>query len=311
MLLSRLLTRSLPGLRPGLLPGLLAKLLPRLLSRLLTRPLWRRLPSLLVALLAVLMPTGNAHADLASVADTVAVGEAIGQAPVIAVASSLRAVWPALTAAWQTELPGLKTRPTFGASHTLARQMRRGAPFEMLLSADDGAIDALQDAGLTSSSPKSYAVGRLALVQRGDGATPNTDAIERLRALLTEADDSRFALADPAHAPYGVAAREVLMKAELWPLAPTRLVVGENAAQTLQFVYTGAVDAALVPLSLVVRDVPEDVSIARIDVSWHEPLNHRLAVSRTASQATRALAAWLVGAPARQVFEDAGFDRAP
>lgn len=272
----------------------------------------RTLPwGLLLLFLVAVLRAGNTHADTRPADESTTTDTAFDVAPAIAVASSLRAVWPALAAAWQAELPDLTVRPTFGASHTLARQMQRGAPFEMLLSADAEAIALLQATDLTSTAPADYATGRLALVQRSAASSATADALERLTHQLADGSHSRFAIPDPQHAPYGQAARDLLVQAALWPLAPGRLVVGENAAQTLQFVYTGAVDAALVPLSLVVQRVPTDIAVHVVDAALHEPLTHRLVVLDSASPATRALAAWLADTSARAEFADAGFGPVP
>ncbi|NIO45960.1 MAG: molybdate ABC transporter substrate-binding protein, partial [Planctomycetales bacterium] len=60
----------------------------------------------------------------------------------------------------------------------------------------------------------------------------------------------RVAIANPEHAPYGVAARQALQTAGVWDVIQPKLVLGENVRQALQYAETGNVDAVLVPLSL-------------------------------------------------------------
>ncbi|MCF3711081.1 substrate-binding domain-containing protein, partial [Salmonella enterica] len=74
--------------------------------------------------------------------------------------------------------------------------------------------------------------------------------LEDLRAALTDGRLRRFAIANPEHAPYGRAARSVLRHAGLWTAIEPRLVLGENAAQAMQFAASGSSQGGIVPLSL-------------------------------------------------------------
>lgn len=243
---------------------------------------------------------------------TGAVAGAIEDAPAVAVASSLRAVWPRLERAWRTSLPGVTTRPSFGASRTLARQIARGAPFELFLAADEASVTDLPHSAVVPGTGAVYARGRLALVMRGGADTgEDVPALARLVSRLAAEPGARVAIPNPTHAPYGVAAREALGTAGRWPLEAARLVVGENAAQTLQFLRAGAVEAALVPLSLVRDAKPAGSSVAVLDECLHAPLVHRLTALDGASPATIALARWFTGETARAVLAEAGFGVPP
>jgi len=239
-------------------------------------------------------------------------------APTIAVASSLRASWPALERAWRATLPAVGARPTFGASRTLARQITRGAPFELFLSADESSIEQVPPARRVDGTSARYAAGRLVLVTLDtfadalSGPAANDDPLARLAARLAAAPDARLAIADPDHAPYGRAAREVLDGAGLWPLPRARLITGENAAQTLQFLLAGGVDAALVPASLTGADAPPPgVRVEPLESARHAPLVHRLVALDGASPAALALGAWFASPAARDALAAAGFDAPP
>ncbi len=227
-------------------------------------------------------------------------------APPVAVASSLRFAWPGLVRGAE---PAPEVRPTFGASLTLAAQMLSGAPFEVLVAADVESVQRLVEGGnVDAADVVRYADGRLAVAVRETSpiaADPTLDAL----ADLMRADESvRIAIAHPDHAPYGRAALQALGHAGLASLPARRLARGENAAQALQFLLAGAVDAALVPTSLALG-APESVALAWRDVpaGSHAPIRHALAPVRGASDASLSLVAYLRSCAARAALLDAGF----
>lgn len=272
--------------------------------------------------LALSLLTAALHAPLAigSTESAERTGRASpGGSPNVAVASSLRAVWPELERAWRESLPAVDARPSFGASRTLARQIARGAPFELFLAADARSPASLPEERVRPGSGAVYARGRLALVlrEKDASATPEgpLETLAPLTARLSEDPSLRLAIPSPVHAPYGIAAREALEASALWPWPEGRLVIGENAAQALQFLQAGAVDAALVPLSLVATGDAavaladdREVSVRLLEEGLHAPLEHHLVVIADASPAALALADWLRGARAREVLIAAGFD---
>ena len=93
---------------------------------------------------------------------------------------------------------------------------------------------------------------------------------------LAHARFRRLAIANPAHAPYGLAAREALTRLGLWGAVERRLVLGENVRQTLQYAQTGNVDAAIVALALVVNDRENPWVV--VDDTLHRPIEQALAV---------------------------------
>ena len=83
---------------------------------------------------------------------------------------------------------------------------------------------------------------------------PGPEAVDVTKGLEVLRDPGivkKFALANPDHAPYGRAGKEALQHDKLWDAVQSRLVLGENIAQTAQFVQTGSADAGIVALSLV------------------------------------------------------------
>lgn len=217
--------------------------------------------------------------------------------PLVAAASSLRLAWPELMAAW----PGPDARVSFGASGTLAQQIRNGAPFELFLSADDASIDAIVNAGMARKAPQPYAQGTLVLVfeRNPDSELRNQDIASKLDHLLAS-DNARLALANPSHAPYGRAAREVLRAIKREARTSKKWVIGENAAQTLHFVTVGAARAGIIPASLISAIDVERFDVLPIDPTLHREVLHHMVLLNNASASASQLHDWLLSKAARR-----------
>nr|WP_314629361.1 molybdate ABC transporter substrate-binding protein [uncultured Noviherbaspirillum sp.] len=165
-------------------------------------------------------------------------GTATAAAPLrIAAAADLATCMPSLNAGFDGE-----TSVTVGASGNFYAQIRNGAPFDILMSADTGYPQALADAGLAdAASMVVYALGQLVLWS----ADPKLDTSAGL-SLLADPAVRRIAIASPEVAPYGRAAKAALQQAGLWDRLQQKLVYGENVAQTMQFVESGNAQAGLV-----------------------------------------------------------------
>ena len=116
----------------------------------------------------------------------------------------------------------------------------------------------------------------------------------------------RIALANPQHAPYGLAARQALEAAGLWKTLEPRLVFGENVQQAVQFVRSGSADAGLVARS--VADTP-DLAWTLVDDSLHAPLNQvAVALARTRQPAAAiSFIEFVNGTQGRAVMRQFGF----
>ncbi|MGE0373370.1 MAG: molybdate ABC transporter substrate-binding protein, partial [Gammaproteobacteria bacterium] len=118
----------------------------------------------------------------------------------------------------------------FGSSGMFATQLEQGAPFELFLSADEQYVFALADQGLTRDRGTLYAIGRIVLFIPHESPLHPDAGWRGLEAALAAGRLRRFAIANPAHAPYGRAARAALHHRGLWDALAPHLVLGENAA---------------------------------------------------------------------------------
>lgn len=215
-----------------------------------------------------------------------------------------------LTPAFQ-ELGVLFTQQTsievvfnFGSTGQLAQQIEQGAPVDVFAAANQSYIDDLEQAGLVILDTVAlYAQGRITLWTRADSPLTFATLDD-----LTQEGVNRIAIANPEHAPYGVAAREALESADLWETLQPKFILGENVAQTLQYAETGNVDVAIVALSLSVAAGNEGRYVLIPD-ELHNPLNQALAVvSSTEHEAeARQFAAFVNSEAGREVMRRYGF----
>lgn len=169
------------------------------------------------------------------------------------------------------EQTGHKVTLVFGSTGQLVQQIENGAPFDLIASANISYIEQLAENGLVMpESAELYARGRIVLaVNRQSGV----EAVD-LKDLLAD-NIQHIAIANPEHAPYGLAAKQALQSLGLWEELADKLVYGENVRQALQFVQTG--DAEVGIISLSVASVPE-ITWTLIDEQLHTPLDQALAI---------------------------------
>ena len=143
-----------------------------------------------------------------------------------------------------TEETGIAVRVSYGASGTIARQIEEGAPIDVFASADITQVNGLANALLYEDSIFTWGHGLLVIVRPEDGDVG--------METLLEAD--RIAIANPATAPYGAAAKRLMEMNGVWHEVEAKVVFAETALQALLFAKAGEVDLAFVPLSLVRAD---------------------------------------------------------
>ena len=137
--------------------------------------------------------------------------------------------------------------PVFGASGQFATQIASGAPFDVFLSADIDHAKKVEDAGLSVAGSRfTYATGHLVLWS----ADPKL--VDGQGKVLTSGSFTHVAIADPALAPYGLAAEQYLKGQGLWAAIAPKLVTGKSIAQAYEFVKSGNAELGFVALSQVV-----------------------------------------------------------
>jgi molybdate transport system substrate-binding protein len=159
----------------------------------------------------------------------------------VAAAADLQFAMDRIAESFRAAHPGLTLRMVYGSSGNFYTQIRNGAPFDVFLSAD---IEYPRRLAGKPDDVFAYAVGRIVVW------VPPRSALDPATALRNP-KLRHLAIANPEHAPYGRAAEAALRSLGLYDTLKPRLVLGENIAQTFQFAQTGAADAGIVALSLV------------------------------------------------------------
>jgi molybdate transport system substrate-binding protein len=219
----------------------------------------------------------------------------------VAAAADLAHAFDEIRPAFVAQTPSDLT-VTIGASGLLAKQIAEGAPFDLFLAANTGYVDQVVKAGVCDGSTEhTYARGRLVIWVKGAEGSALTPTA------LADARFKHIAIANPEHAPYGVAARDALTRAGVWSKIGDRLVYGENVQQTLQLAQTGNADVAIVGLSLALAQ--KNGSWALIDEAQYAPIDQALVVCTHGANAAgaRQLADFLSAPAGRAILRKYGF----
>jgi len=160
----------------------------------------------------------------------------------VSAASSLTNVFSDIARSYEAAHPGSKVALNFGASGTLLQQVARGAPVDVLATADQQTMDLAQAQRLVvDGDRRDFARNMLVLVVPMDSKQP----LDRLEDLALPAVQ-RIAIGNPASVPVGRYARRALDAAGLWAAVSAKAILTENVRQSLDYVARGEVDAGFV-----------------------------------------------------------------
>ncbi len=202
-----------------------------------------------------------------------------------------------------TAATGNKAILSFGASGQFYTQIAHGAPFEVFLSADsERPAKAEQDGLAVKDTRFTYAVGRLVLFSKTAGL------VDPAGAVLASARFNKLSLADPAAAPYGLAAVETLKSLKLYDQLKPKLVQGASIAQAYQFVETGAAELGFVAQSQVINE--PGGSRWLVPKADHSPIEQQAILLKVgeADPAARAFLTFLKGPQAIAIIKRYGYE---
>lgn len=205
-----------------------------------------------------------------------------------------------------TAATGHVVRPSAGATGKFYTQIvAGGAPFEVLVSADDETPKKLIAEGqAVAGSNFTYAIGQLVLWS----ATPGL--VDEQGAVLASGRFSKLAIANPRIAPYGAAGLEVIKARGLTEAITPKLVTADSIAQAHQFVASGNAELGFVALSQVaLPGKPVTGSMWKVPHTLYGEIRQDAVLLKAGekSAAARALLAWLKSAPARAVIASYGY----
>lgn len=220
---------------------------------------------------------------------------------VVAAASDLQGAFTEIGKLFEAET-NCRVLFTFGSTGQLSQQIEHGAPFDIFAAASVVHIEQLASKNrVIADSKQLYARGRIVLAVNKNFAVPVTNLEDLLKPEI-----QHVVLANPAHAPYGLAAKQALEREGLWDKLQPKIVFGENVRQALMYVRTGNAEAGLVALS--VANVPE-VTYTLIDDSLHEPLDQAIAIVAGTQQEelARQFIDFINGTEGRPIMKKYGF----
>jgi molybdate transport system substrate-binding protein len=225
----------------------------------------------------------------------------------VAAAADLHFVMDEIASRFQAQ-SGIQVHATYGSSGNFYQQIQNGAPFDVFLSANVDYPKRLQAAGLTvPGTYYEYARGKIVLVVRANSGLNVKAGLK----ILLDPSVKKIAIADPNHAPYGMAAVAALKSEHIYDQVSAKLVTGENISQAASFLLSGAADAGIVALSLLKS--PTSSAQARyqdIPAGDYPPIQQACVVLKSSKQAGAAekFEAFLRGDGAATIFEQYGFE---
>jgi molybdate transport system substrate-binding protein len=247
----------------------------------------------------------NAWAFFALVALSAGGGPSHAEEISVAVAANFTAPARQIAAHFEKET-GHRAILAFGATGAFYAQITNGAPFDVLLSADDETPARLaRERAALPASRFTYATGRLALWSAKPGYVDDKGEVLKRGAF------KHIAIANPKLAPYGAAAIEVLTALKLLDAVKPRLVQAQNIAQARQFVATGNAALGFVALAQVMKDARiAEGSAWIVPSALHRPIRQD-AVLLAKGEGKPAAEAWLKylkGDRAKAIIRSFGYE---
>jgi molybdate transport system substrate-binding protein len=218
----------------------------------------------------------------------------------VAVAANFTEVAKEIAAAFKAKT-GHEAVLSFGTSGQFYTQITQGAPFQVLLSADDARPKKLVEDGLAVPHSRfTYAIGKLVLWSKTPGLVKGEET-------LTAASFSKLSICNPVAAPYGAAAIETMKSLKVLEILQPKLVEGATITQAYQFVETGNAELGFVALSQLMG--PETGSRWLVPQELYSPIRQDAVLLRSgaSNEAATGFIAFLRGPEARAVIERYGY----
>jgi len=194
----------------------------------------------------------------------------------------------------------INTQIISGATGALFLQIKHGSPIDIFIAADSVRPAQLEREHLTlATSRKSYAFGRLALLSIAKQPQLNDLATVPVR----------FAIANPATAPYGKAAKQTLQTLKLWPQYQPVIIQGINVNQTFAQIRSQAVPSGLVAYSQLVMNKPNGLNGIIIPEHYHQPITQQLVIIKNSPNIAQAqqLSDFLLAPATQQLISSFGY----
>lgn len=224
----------------------------------------------------------------------------------ITAASDLIYAFNQMKSMFEKQNPGDKILISFGSSGKAYTQIKNGAPYDMYFSANMKYVQNLEKKGFTVTVPKIYAYGRIGLWLPKDKKID----ISKGLSILLDPRIKKIAIANPEHAPYGVAALGALKNQKYYKKIKDKMVTGENVSQVAAFVQSGAADIAVLPISLALsKRLKKKGNFYLFPENWHNPIIQGYAILKHGkdNQTAKKFENFVSSKEAREIFNRYGF----
>lgn len=246
------------------------------------------------------------HLILATIVLLLAVNANASTPVRVAAAADLQLALPIILEEYEKINPDSNISITFGSSGVFTSQLRNGAPFELFFSANAEFIEILVKDELTLDEGIQYAFGRVAFMSLEPLAAESaSQAI--LEWHLIAHPSHKLSIANPTHAPYGMAATDWLKYLSLESTINSRLVLGENAAQSVQFVLAGAARSGIVAWPLIANRKNSAMQAWLIPEHEHIVLKQKMVLMKNASPIAMDFYQFMQTDKTRDILTEYGF----
>ncbi|WP_242857014.1 molybdate ABC transporter substrate-binding protein [Pseudobacteroides cellulosolvens] len=196
----------------------------------------------------------------------------------------------------------IKLKQIFSSSGTAREQIENGAPYDVYASANIKFVDDLIEKDrIIADTKELYAIGRVGVAIK----IGSTLQVKEVSDLL-KPEFKKIAIANPEHAPYGLAAKQALESLGLWEKLKDKMVFGKDIQDTLTLIKSGNVEAGFISLSVVKKD---EVTFLLIDDKLHKPLQQAIAVVKgtKSEKEARIFIKFVNGEYGREIMKKYGF----
>ena len=227
------------------------------------------------------------------------------QSVTIAVAANMKDAFAEINTAYRaTGKPEL--RVVFGSSGNFTAQIMNGAPYTLLIAADEYFPLELYRNGKAVDEGAIYAIGKLAIIAKKSLNLSSAASKADIAAAITKAN--KVAIAKPELAPYGKAAVEYLKSEGLWDLAKDKLIYGDNIGVATMYVASGAADIGFTALSLAMSpELMKTTSYSTLNHPSYEPIKQRMVLMKNAPAGAVDLYRFMQGAQAKSILHKYGY----
>lgn len=229
------------------------------------------------------------------------------EAPLVAVASNLSHTLTEITSQFE-QTSGVNVKLSFGSSANFARQILQGAPYQLFLSADKKYVDMLLENGHQITKSKEFARGRIGFFIPNNSRLSDKPDIKAIVNAIEFNQYRRLVIANPAFAPYGLAAQQALKYAGVWVIDKNKLLMGENAAQAMQFSLSGSIDIGIIPASYAeLTEIKNKGHFFLIPDQWHQPIRQYLVLLTETSKSSNQFYNYLLAKESQTIIKKYGY----